>query len=138
MTTCRSTATSLPSVLALALVAAIGCSDPAAPAPPVEWGSPQASVTILPTTADVAFPCGAGTINATLHPGSRATWTAAGLFYSGGGPVPVEGRPPHAATYSGSFSGDVLTFAVSVPDIGAALGPFQVRKGSPGPSEVCL
>jgi hypothetical protein len=117
---------------------ALACADPVAPANPVEWGSPEASVTILATSADVAFPCGAGTINATLHPGSRATWTAAGLFYPGGGPLPIEGRPPHDATYSGAFNGDVLTFSVSVPDISAALGPFKVTKGEPGPSEMCL
>jgi len=52
--------------------------------------------------------------------------------------MPVEGRPPHAASYLGTFKGDALTFSVTVPTLGAVLGPFTVTRNTPGASEICL
>jgi hypothetical protein len=52
--------------------------------------------------------------------------------------VPVQGRPPNPATYAGTLAGEVLTFSVAVPKLGAVLGPFTVKRDQPGASEICL
>ncbi len=94
--------------------------------------------TLSTTGGSVEFLCGTGTIDPGwgITPGGH--WNASGQYYAGGGPLPAGGRPPHPATYSGRFAGDVLTFSVSVPDLSITLGPYAVRRGKSGASEICL
>lgn len=129
---------SLTPLLALALLAGLGCADATAPVLPDQWGGPEATVMLSHTGGSVQYLCGTSTIDAGwgIAPGGR--WHATGQYYAGGGPVPVEGRPPHPATYDGVFRGDVLVFSVAVPDLGSTLGPYTVTRGKPGASEICL
>jgi hypothetical protein len=121
-----------------ALLAALGCSDPAAPELTGIWGGPEATLVLAAPGGTVEYACGSGTIEAGWGVGQNGDWTASGLACAGGGPGPSAGRPPHAATYAGTVRGDVLTFRVSIPDLAAVLGPFRVRRGAPGASEMCL
>jgi hypothetical protein len=126
----------LPSLLLLS--SALACADPVAPEVTGQWGGPEATLILSPTGGTVQYACGAGTIDPgwTLEQGGQ--WRATGAYMSGGGPMPVEGRPPHPATYAGHLTGDALTFTVAVPELGAALGPYTVKRNAPGASEICL
>ena len=123
---------------ALVLLSGFACADPTAPELTGSWGGPDATLTLSPLGGTVEYACGASTVDAGWGVSAGKTWYATGQYYSGGGPAPSEGRPPHPATYSGQFQGDVLTFTVTVPDLGAVLGPFTVKRGAPGASEICV
>jgi len=118
--------------------AALACADPAAPDLAGQWGGPDATLILSPTGGTVAYACGSGTIDPGWGIREDGSWRAAGQYYAGGGPLPSEGRPPHAATYAGAVQGDVLTFTVAVPELAAVLGPYRVRRNTPGASEICL
>ena len=127
-----------PALLILMLTAAVACSDPAAPELAGEWGGPDATLLLSTDGGSVQFACGSGTVAAGWRIDQNGEWSGTGEYFTGGGPVPSEGRPPHAADYLGSARGDVLTFTVSVPDLHTTLGPFIVRRGAPGAREICL
>jgi len=127
-----------PAIQALILTAAIACSDPAAPELAGEWGGPDATLLLSPEGGSVQFACGSGTVAPAWRIDHDGTWSGTGEYFTGGGPVPSEGRPPHSAKYSGAARGDVLTFTVSVPDLNTMLGPFTVRRGAPGARDICL
>jgi len=122
----------------LLLCTVIACTDPVAPELTGQWGGPDATVVLAPSGGTVQYACGSGTIDAGWQLESNGRWRATGQYFAGGGPVPVQGRPPNPATYLGTLSGDVLTFSVTVPKLGAVLGPFTVRRDKPGTSEICL
>ena len=94
--------------------------------------------TLTRAGGSVEYLCGTGTIDAGWGVGTGGRWHATGQYFTGGGPVPAEGRPPHPATYAGEFKGDVLTFSVIVSDLDTTLGPYTVALGKPGASEMCL
>ena len=132
---------SLSALAALAILAGLGCADAAAPTAPDlagQWGGPDATVTLTVAGGTVEYACGSGTVDSGWGVSPDRAWHATGQYYSGGGPAPSEGRPPHTATYSGRFQGDLLTFAVAVPDLGTVLGPFTVKRNAPGASEICV
>ena len=126
---------------ALVIIAGLACADPTTP-PDLElagqWGSPDAALTLSMAGGTVQYACGSGTIDSGWSVRADRTWQARGQHYTGGGPAPSEGRPPHAATYTGRVQGDVLIFTVVVPDLGAVLGPFTVKRNAPGASEICV
>lgn len=128
----------LTALVALTLLAGPGCSEATAPDLTDQWGGPEATLTLGPAGGSVVYLCGASTIDAgySIAPGGR--WHATGEYYVGGGPAPVEGRPPHPATYDGAFRGEVLVFTVAVPDLATTLGPYTVTRGKPGATEICL
>jgi len=128
----------LPLITLLVLCATLGCSDPAAPEITGQWGGPNATLILAPAGGTVEYACGSGTIDAGWRAEPDGHWLATGRHFVGGGPLPDEGRPPHAVTYTGVFRGNVLTFTASVPELGSTLGPFTVRRGAPGASEICL
>jgi len=122
----------------LLLTAALACADPAAPELAGQWGGPDATLVLSPSGGTVEYACGAGTIDPGWQLKADGQWRATGLYFSGGGPMPAEGRPPHAASYLGTLTGDALTFSVTVPTLGTVLGPFTVTRNTPGASEICL
>jgi len=126
----------LPSLLLLS--SALACADPVAPEITGQWGGPDATLILSPTGGTVEYACGAGTIDTGWKLRADGRWHATGAYFTGGGPMPVEGRPPHPATYAGRFTGDALTFTVTVPALGAVLGPYTVKRNAPGASEICL
>ncbi len=48
------------------------------------------------------------------------------------------GRPPHPATYSAKVAGDHMTLTVTVPDAGVTLGPFDLVRGGPPVTQMCV
>lgn len=103
-----------------------------------QWGSPQASLTLDRSGGAVAYQCGAGTVDSTWSVSADGQWLATGQHFFGGGPEPIQGRPPHPARYSGRIAGNRLDFTVTLTDVGQTLGPFHLTRGGPTVSEVCL
>lgn len=131
----------LPPFAPFIFLAVVACTDAASPTATElagEWGGPDATVTLTQAGGTVEYACGSGTIDSGWKVGAEGAWRATGQYFSGGGPVPSEGRPPHAASYSGRVEGNILTFSVVVPDLGVVLGPYAVKRDTPGASEICV
>ena len=120
------------------LALAIGCSSPTAPSVLGSWGGTEASLTLARSGGALSYACGAGTIDSTwrLTPGGE--FTGSGQHFFGGGPMPVQGRPPHPARYTGLVDGDQLTLTVTLTDLIQTLGPFHLVRGGPPVLEQCV
>lgn len=125
-------------LLAFSLLAAIGCASPTLPDLSGEWGGTQASMVLAPSGGTLSYACGAGTIDSAWSLASDGRFTASGLHYFGGGPLPPQGRPPHPARYSGQVDGDVLMLTVVLTDLSQTLGPFRLIRGGPVLHELCV
>jgi len=126
-------------ILAVALGGfALACSSSIGPELVGAWGGTDASLTLSAAGGEVQYQCGASTIDSGWTVSVDGTFTATGQYFTGGGPVPVDGRPPHAATYAGNVDGSTFTFTVTVPDLGATLGPYLTTRGGPEVSQLCL
>ena len=125
-------------VAAMAAALLAGCDAATAPELEGRWGGPDATLTLSPLGGSVEYACGAGTIEAGWTLDARGRWEATGQHSVGGGPLPVGGRPPHPATYSGLLAGATLTFTVDVPELDLHLGPFRVTRNAEGQREICL
>ena len=119
-------------------LAMVGCSSLTDASAVGQWGSQQASMTLQLSGGTVAYQCGAGTVDSAWSLGSDGQWLATGLHYFGGGPDPIQGRPPHPARYVGHLAGYRLDFTVTLTDLNQTLGPFHLVRGGPTVSEVCL
>ena len=122
-------------------VLAISCSSSSEQTEPNvigDWGGTQASLTMTRSGGDLSYPCGAGTIDSTWTLSTDGLLAGRGQHFFGGGPVPVQGRQPHPALYSGIVDGDTLTLSVSVTDLGQTLGPFRLLRGGPAVVELCV
>jgi hypothetical protein len=102
-----------------------------------QWGSTQASLVLQRSGGTVSYQCGFGTVDARWSLNADGQWLATGQHFFGGGPDPIEGRPPHPARYSGQLVGDQLDFTVTLTDLGQTLGPFHLTRGGPTVSEMC-
>jgi hypothetical protein len=123
-------------LFAVALAAA--CSSSTAPEASEVWGGTEASLTLTPAGGSVSYPCGSGTIDSGWTIGGGGRLLGTGQHFFGGGPLPPEGRPPHAARYFGQISGTALTLSVIVTDLRDTLGPYQLTRGGPEVMEQCL
>lgn len=121
----------------LLLGAACG-TEPTAPGLTGQWGGPEANMTLSASGGTIEYSCAEGTIDPawTLSPGGQ--WRASGQHYTGGGPVPPNGHPPHPATYAGTVRGNELTFTVTLTDLDQVLGPYTVTRGQSSNLIVCL
>lgn len=122
----------------LAVLLTIGCENPVSADLTGQWGGPDADLTLTTSGGTVQFACGGGAIDAGWTLSHDGRWTATGQYFAGGGPVPIEGHPPHPAAYAGKLLGNRLTFSVTVTDLEQVLGPFTVERDEPGVSEMCL
>ena len=115
-----------------------GCASPTAPDILGRWGGTEASLTLALSGGTLSYPCGAGTIDSawTLETGGQFTGT--GEHFLGGGPLPVQGRPPHPARYAGIVDGNTLTLTVTLTDLDQKLGPFHLVRGGPPVPEQCV
>lgn len=102
------------------------------------WGGTSASLVLQADGGQVTYLCGAGTIDAGWSVAPDGAFTATGRHYYGGGPVPIEGRTPHPATYLGHIDGDRMTLTVTVIDSNATLGPFELVRNGSVVHEVCV
>lgn len=123
---------------AVLLVLAVACSAPTAPEPEGTWGGTEASLTLSRSGGTLGYPCGAGSIDSSWSIDSGGRFTATGQHYFGGGPVPITGRPPHQARYTGRVDRDEFTLTVTLVDLSQVLGPFHMTRGGPAVSEICL
>jgi hypothetical protein len=107
-------------------------SDDGGPTVIGDWGGTQASLTMTRSGGDLSYACGAGTIDSTWTLSADGHFTGAGQHFFGGGPLPIQGRPPHPATYVGVVDGD--TFSLTV----IAVSSLALLRGGPPVSEICL
>ena len=125
--------------LTIVLIACvIGCGLPTAPSVLGDWGGREASLTLARSGGTLSYPCGAGTMDSAWTLGPGGVFTATGQHFFGGGPMPVQGRPPHPASYSGTVDGDRLTLSVTLTDLNQTLGPFHLVRGGPPVPEMCV
>ena len=125
-------------VCTLGFAFALACASPTAPSAEGTWGGTEASLTLSRSGGQVGYQCGAGTIDSTWILNDEGRFTATGQHYFGGGPEPIQGRPPHPATYVGHVSGASMVFTVTLTDLAQTLGPFHLTRDGPPVSELCL
>lgn len=128
----------LAAVCTLGLAFALACSSPTEPSAVGTWGGREASLVLSRSGGQVGYQCGAGTIDSTWTLSDEGKFTAAGVHFFGGGPEPIQGRPPHPATYVGQVSGTSMVFTVTLTDLAQTLGPFHLTRGGPPVPELCL
>jgi len=116
----------------------LACSNPTAPDPTGVWGGPDASLVLSRTGGTLSYPCGAGTIDSTWTLSRDGQFTGTGQHFFGGGPEPIEGRPPHPALYAGHIDRNTLVLTVTLTDLGQTMGPFRLLRGGPLVQEQCV
>ena len=126
------------SILAVPLLAVIGCDLPTAPTVVGNWGGTQASLVLAPAGGTLTYECGAGTIDSAWSLTTDGRFAGSGLHYFGGGPVPAQGRPPHPAQYTGQVEGNVLVLTVTLTDLSQPLGPYRLIRDGPIVHELCV
>ena len=117
--------------LLLALAAAGCASVPPAGVPVTgQWGGPHIGLTLDETGGRIDYDCAGGTIGPVV-PAGDGSFTAAGTHTPGHGGPARQGEVPavHAATFSGTVSGDRMTLQGRVAT-GVTLGPFTLRRGA--------
>ena len=119
------------------VIAALACESPIAPEAVGAWGGTSASLTLSRAGGTVQYQCGAGSIAPGWRLSESGVFAATGQHFFGGGPVPIGGRPPHPAEYSGTIIGNVFVLTVTVTDVPATLGPFRLERDGPIVTELC-
>jgi hypothetical protein len=120
------------------LIVLLACSTPTAPEPEGSWGGTQASLTLARSGGVVNYACGFGTIDSGWAVTSAGRFTGTGQHFFGGGPIPLQGYPPHPARYTGRFDGPRLTLTVILLDLPDTLGPIHLTRGGPPVAEQCF
>jgi len=120
------------------LALALSCTSPTAPSAVGTWGGREASLILSRSGGQVSYQCGAGTIDSTWTLSAEGKFTATGVHFFGGGPEPIQGRPPHPATYAGQVFGASMVLTVTLTDLSQTLGPFHLARNGPPVSELCL
>ncbi len=116
----------------------LACASPLAPDANGQWGSTQADLVLTRGGGRLTLQCGSGTIDSTWQLSDAGDFTASGMTYSGGGPDPIGGRPPHPSLFTGHISGSTFTLSIVVIQSNATLGPYRMRRGGPAVGLVCL
>jgi len=126
-----------PRVSALSFLLALGCASPTSPDPIGQWGSNDANLTLSRSGGTIEYGCGLGTIDSTWSVGTSGRFTATGMHFTEGGPVPIGGVPPHPARYLGTLQGRWLTLSVALTDLNQTLGPYSLERGKTGSLVKC-
>ena len=116
-------------------VLAMGCavvacsSDPVGPDDALgDWGGEGASVTVSAVATDFEFDCATGQVEGLLTLDSQGDFTADGVYFRGGGPLPIGGRVPIPARYEGTVDGNRMTLFVLLEG-SDPIGPRSLRRG---------
>jgi hypothetical protein len=117
---------------------AFACTSPTEPTVVGTWGGTSVSLELDSSGGTLQYMCGNGTIDPGWSLAPDGTFTATGLHYYGGGPLPSGGRTPHPASYTGHVAGNHMTLTVTVTDTDAVLGPFDLVRNGPTVFEVCV
>ena len=128
----------LPRSLCAGLLCLLACDGATGPVATGRWGGPEAELVLSKKGGTVVYACGEGTIDGSWHISPGGRWSATGLHYFGGGPLPPQGREPHPASYQGTFTDSRLRFTVTLTDLGEILGPFALIRNESGPGNLCL
>lgn len=129
-------------VLAIVLsLAAGGCMTSPAPVDALGlWGGSHVRMQITSAGGQVEYDCADGVIEGRIRPDGAGRFSATGTHTPGrGGPV-REGEivPSFRARYDGQINGERMSLLVTLIDTGDVLGPFELRRGSPGLVVRCL
>ena len=108
---------------------ALGCASPTSPDPTGQWGSNVANLSLSRSGGTIEYGCGLGTIDSSWSVASSGRFTATGLHFPEGGPVPIGGIPPHPARYVGTLRGRWLTLSVTLTDLDQTMGPYTLERG---------
>lgn len=104
------------------------------------WGGSHVSLEITSAGGLVEYDCADGVVEEAIRPDGAGRFVAAGTHTPGhGGPV-REGEilPSFRARYEGHITGERMNLLVTLIDTGVVLGPFELRRGSPGLLVRCL
>jgi hypothetical protein len=90
--------------------------------------------------ARLEYDCAEGVIEEPLRPDAEGRFTATGSHTPGhGGPIRAgEILPTFRARYDGHVKGEQMSLLVTLTETGAALGSFELRRGSSGLLVRCL
>jgi hypothetical protein len=103
------------------------------------WGGDQMTMSISDTT-HFELACAHGDIPGPLAIDTRRQFNVSGTFTrEHGGPIRIgETSDTHAASYSGSVSGDHLGLTIRLTDTGETIGTFSLTRGVSGRVVKCL
>ena len=122
-------------------LAAAGCTTTPTPVMALgPWGGSHVSMHITSAGARLEYDCAEGVIDEPLRPDAEGRFTAIGTHTPGrGGPI-REGEilPAFRARYDGQVESEQMSLLVTFTETGVKLGPFQLRRGSPGLLVRCL
>lgn len=121
----------------LVVLMAIACTSPTAPAATGTWGGPEASLVLTDAGGTISYPCGAGIMDSGWTITRSGSFSATGLHYFGGGPLPPQGHTPYSATYAGQLRDQHFTLTVTLTDLNQTLGPFHLVRDGPVVAEQC-
>ena len=112
-------------------------SDPVAPEPLGSWGGEGASVVVSVDLTSFEFDCANGQVEGSLMVDGEGSFSAEGVYFREGGPLPLEGREPIPARYEGTIDGNRMTLFVLLEGL-EPIGPRQLRRGDEPFLRKCL
>ncbi len=101
------------------------------------WGGSEVSMVLSRSGGTVSYLCGEGTIDPGWTLTSSGAFSAIGVHYFGGGPIPISGHLPHQAIYRRTLFGDHLRLSVTISDPEVTIGPLELIRGGPPVSQIC-
>ena len=116
-------------VTTMALTAAVGCSA-SSPDQAAEWGSNQATLTVVDTSSTLRILASGGCYGSYGEFAQRmpsGAFTIPGTYTQLGGAYP--GMVQYAAQFTGTLSGTHLSLSVTVPDLQQTFGPYHLTEG---------
>ncbi len=118
----------------------LACSgDPTGPDMLGEWGGEGAAAAVAADLTTFEFDCAHGRVEGPLLLDADEKFSAEGLYFREGGPVPPDGWASIRARFDGTVTGDRVTLTIHV--IGLAqepIGPRELRKGHAPLLRKCL
>jgi hypothetical protein len=120
------------SLILLALLGSVACTDPEMPAPVLgEWGGEHLGLVAALEGAVLEFDCATGRTSTAITPDASGRFSVSGFYSPGhGGPIREgEETVELPARFDGTVRGDLMAISVTLPDWGTTLGPFTLNRG---------
>lgn len=121
-----------PAVGALITLAPACATQPAAGDLTGAWGGDHIALSVTADGATLEYDCATGLIDGAVAPDGEGRFQARGTHDIGqGGPARQDEVPDrHPAGYQGRITGDSMTLTVTLTDVGALVGTFQLTRGA--------